>query len=321
MKTVVSNAMVAHLWANQSQSSARSHNGNYSFTERTLYSYYTPIAVIYPECRVALVSAESHSMTTAGKHINPIWHSLRSDYKSFRVPLIGASGGRHREGSEVNHGANIEYLYEEYQSSVRKARRSHDLGEWRRKYLERLQDDLFGYAQAFKLAIHTPPIDLAADWAAIQEHHAKRNTPEAEAKRAKERAKERERREVRAKLKEQRLIAENLEKLEQWRAGHDPNNGFVYMGSAPVCLRLKPGDAEIIQTSRGAEFPVSHARLAWRVVLMHKTHGNEWRRNGHSIHLGAFAIDRIEPDGTVHAGCHVVRFDEIERMARTLGLI
>ena len=30
-------------------------------------------------------------------------------------------------------------------------------------------------------------------------------------------------------------------------------------------------------------------------------------------------VDRIEPDGTVHAGCHVVRWEEIERIAPQLG--
>jgi hypothetical protein len=30
-------------------------------------------------------------------------------------------------------------------------------------------------------------------------------------------------------------------------------------------------------------------------------------------------VDRIEPDGTVHAGCHVVRWEEIERIAPQLS--
>jgi hypothetical protein len=42
--------------------------------------------------------------------------------------------------------------------------------------------------------------------------------------------------------------------------------------------------------------------------------------NGHSIRLGNYAIDRIEPDGTVHAGCHVVRWEEIERIAPELSV-
>jgi len=46
--------------------------------------------------------------------------------------------------------------------------------------------------------------------------------------------------------------------------------------------------------------------------------GQEYVHNGHTIHLGHYVIDRIEPDGTVHAGCHVVKWDEIERIAPQL---
>jgi hypothetical protein len=46
--------------------------------------------------------------------------------------------------------------------------------------------------------------------------------------------------------------------------------------------------------------------------------GQEYIRNGHTIHLGHYVIDRIEPDGTVHAGCHVVRWEEIERISSQL---
>jgi len=46
--------------------------------------------------------------------------------------------------------------------------------------------------------------------------------------------------------------------------------------------------------------------------------GQEYVHNGHTIHLGHYVIDRIEPDGTVHAGCHVVEWQEIERIAQQL---
>lgn len=36
------------------------------------------------------------------------------------------------------------------------------------------------------------------------------------------------------------------------------------------------------------------------------------------MHLGVYALDRIEVNGTVHAGCHVVPWPEIERIAAEL---
>src|ERR1019366_8962284 len=47
--------------------------------------------------------------------------------------------------------------------------------------------------------------------------------------------------------------------------------------------------------------------------------GQEYVRNGHTIHLGNYVIDRIDSDGSVHAGCHVVRWEEIERIAPQLN--
>jgi len=44
----------------------------------------------------------------------------------------------------------------------------------------------------------------------------------------------------------------------------------------------------------------------------------QYVHSGHTIHLGHYAIDRIEPDGTVHAGCHVVKWEEIERITPQL---
>ena len=46
--------------------------------------------------------------------------------------------------------------------------------------------------------------------------------------------------------------------------------------------------------------------------------GREYRHNGHTIRLGPYAIDRITPDGTLHAGCHVINWPEITRIAPDL---
>ena len=73
-----------------------------------------------------------------------------------------------------------------------------------------------------------------------------------------------------------------------------------------------------MQTSLGARFPVSHAMHALAFIRKVRESGQEYIRNGHTIHLGHYVIDRIEPDGTVHAGCHVVRWEDIERLAPEL---
>ena len=73
-----------------------------------------------------------------------------------------------------------------------------------------------------------------------------------------------------------------------------------------------------VQTSLGARFPVSHAIRGLAFVRKVRQAGQAYVRNGPTIHLGHYVIDRIEPDGTVHAGCHVVKWEEIERITPQL---
>jgi len=59
---------------------------------------------------------------------------------------------------------------------------------------------------------------------------------------------------------------------------------------------------------------VEHARRGLALVDAVKASGDAWQRNGHTCHLGNYQIDRIDSNGTVHAGCHVVTYKAIERI-------
>lgn len=48
--------------------------------------------------------------------------------------------------------------------------------------------------------------------------------------------------------------------------------------------------------------------------------GEEWLTNGHTCKLGHYQVSRIEANGTVHAGCHVVEWPAIKRIAPELDL-
>ena len=49
--------------------------------------------------------------------------------------------------------------------------------------------------------------------------------------------------------------------------------------------------------------------------------GQPYVRDGYIIHLGPYAIDRIDQNGTVKAGCHVVSWEEIQRIAPALDSV
>lgn len=309
MKTVFSNHMVAHVWAQQTQSEGKSSNGNFSFRDDTLYSYSTPIARFVFDNhgnRQTLITSNSYSVTTNGKHKNAAGRAVHYEY--FSVPTI-RRGGR---GQELDHAANLAHLLTEYADAKARAMRQRDPPQgYTFEHLGKLHAAAWDYAGAFGL--DGPEDTLAADRKIIEDHHIARNirnnSPEAKAKRE------------RAAARKEELELSRIERaIAAWRKTGQFKPALTYQEQrrAPVMMRQ---NGEELVTSLGARFPVEHGKLAFAFILRQRMKAEAWERNGHSIHLGHFVIDRIEADGTVKAGCHTVAWEEVERMARTLGLL
>lgn len=75
-----------------------------------------------------------------------------------------------------------------------------------------------------------------------------------------------------------------------------------------------------LQTSWGANVPLAHAVRAFRFIKLCHDTGRAFQANGRTIRVGHFAIDRVEPSGDFKAGCHTFNWQEIERVARALGV-
>lgn len=105
MKATGTNAFVRNAWGAQSQASARTPNGNLWFEGRTLYSYRTPIAKFHDG--VALVTTQTYSVTTSGKHMPRGWE-IKGAY--FYVPNIGANG----EATHAMHAENLAHYEAQY---------------------------------------------------------------------------------------------------------------------------------------------------------------------------------------------------------------
>lgn len=115
-----------------------------------------------------------------------------------------------------------------------------------------------------------------------------------------------------------RLAEIEADKVKAWREG--VNVQVPHNRESGAMLRLSRDGSEV-QTSWGARFPVEHARKAFPAINRVRETGREYKRNGHNIHLGHFVIDAVSANGDVYAGCHFVRWAEIERVARQLGLL
>jgi hypothetical protein len=123
-------------------------------------------------------------------------------------------------------------------------------------------------------------------------------------------------------------LAKSAEIIAAWRNG-DPQARLRDPWNLPVMLRIRTFGADenvrhavaMVETSRGAQVPVSHAIRGLRFVRAVVARGEAFQTNGHTFHLGHYKIDRIGTDGTLTAVCHVISLAEIERIAPELERI
>jgi hypothetical protein len=303
-KHVFDTGQIPHLWAHRTQEEARNRQGNLYFTGDTIYSYgsHFPIARHVTndagELGVLLTTA-TYSVTTSS-HCSAVRSAIPSGMQVFHVPNV--CPGRY-SGSELtadDQAGNLTDYTERIEKHVitsARARSSY-LKEWNHEQAICLRDEAFAYCAFFGLPVPNIPEVPELDSDALTAIRKR------EAKRAAEKAEQTKRERAEALVRQQELIA-------KWRAGQ--YSGCFY--DVPAMLRIV-GD-EVV-TSRGAHFPVSHAKRGLAFVRRVRESGQVYVRNGHTIHLGPYAIDRIEQDGTVKAGCHVVSWEEIERIAPLL---
>ena len=306
-KHVFDTGEIPHLWAHRTQEEARNRQGNLYFTSDTIYSYgsHFPVArhvVNDAGERAVLLTTATYSVTTSS-HCSAVRSAIPSGIRVFHVPNV--CYGRY-SGSEVtadDHAGNLaDYAERIDKHVVTSARaRSSYAKEWNREHAARLRDEAIAYCAFFGLPVPNIPEVPELDSEALTDIRKR------EAKRASEKAEQTKRERAEALVRQQELIT-------KWRAGL--YSGFLY--DVPAMLRF---DGDEVVTSRGARFPISHAKRA--LAFVRKIHESQkaYVRNGHTIHLGPYALDRIEPDGTVKAGCHVVSWKEIERIASALDSV
>src|SRR6202790_4127305 len=306
-KHVFDTGEIPHLWAHRTQEEARNRQGNLYFTGDTIYSYGSHFLIarhVVSDAgeRAVLFTTATYSVTTSS-HCSAVRSAIPSGLRVFHVPNL--CHGRY-SGSDLtadDHASNLaDYADRIEKHVVTSARaRSSYAKAWNNQHAGHLRDQAFDYCVFFDLPVpnipEVPEIDSEA-LTAIRKR---------EAKRAAEKAEQTKREGAEALVRQQELIT-------KWRAGQ--YSGCLY--DVPAMLRI---DGNEVVTSRGARFPITHAKRALAFVRKIRESQKAYVRNGHTIHLGPYALDRIELDGTVRAGCHVVSWEEIERIASALDSV
>ena len=273
------------------QGAGQRASANLSFCGDKLYSYSTPIArhVSRKGQSAVLLTTRDHSHTTAG-HKEMVKGACRH-LRVFNVENVAEYHTDHRERFGAYRKRFMAIV-----SEYAKARRRKPI------ILDRLRElvsEANQYAEFFglrsRLTLPTDLTGMVAECRAIERREAARRQRE-QTKREKE----------------------SQERFQKWIDGETdylPDSMFSRL--SPIRLRVK-GDE--LQTSLGARVPLDHAVKAFRVLKRLRDRGETYQRNGHTIHLGHFALDALDGQGIVTAGCHRVEWSEIERVATLAGV-
>lgn len=299
----MNNSMVAHTWAQQTKSNGK--GSHFFFEGPTIYSYghHFPIARFVSNTpKVVLLTTRTYSNSTAG-HTATVRQAIRHDTTVFHVRNVEAR-------NKADHLANFLHMRDgikDQLDALAKCRTASTKARTVEAIINRV-NHANAYSKHFRLGrkIALPPGQSVEELAALgskwnkQDHAAENKRRKAQEKR-------------------------ETELLAGWLLGNDKGTGHV-KGLPDIYLRVKssPLGLPIIQTSLGAEFPVDHAKRAYpalkRVVENNVVVHNELFTGDVTFRLGEFKIDYIEKDGTIVAGCHRIRWEEVQRIARQLGL-
>jgi hypothetical protein len=131
------------------------------------------------------------------------------------------------------------------------------------------------------------------------------------------------------------------ERREAWRAGETVESahgletaetGPLLRANAPEVSGCNVTGGEL-ETSQGARVPLRHAFRVFQFVAACRRAGQPWRpvdsrQRGDgaympgpsAIRVGHFRVDSITAAGDFKAGCHAIRWAEVERLADRLGV-
>lgn len=330
---------IAHLWAHHTQPSARNQRGNLYFEDTIIYSYRNsyPIGNIVTHgngkhARTCVLIQENHYGVTTAKHINLV-HRATSHMTTFDVPYIVPSWST----VDIDHVANLKWFSEQASDAITKASKARQYAPHTARTAASIIDNAQRYAKFFSIRKGVPK--LPKDWTAFIADCKRRadranNIDMDDPKRVAARERREALRDAKRELWRNEQATKHADAIVQWRTGElrsmpymdNPPTGLfprrmrwsMRQPSLPTMLRIRGNEVE---TSMGASFPVAHALRGLNLVRAVMARGEDWQANGHTCKLGLYQVSRITKDGTVTAGCHVVTWPEIERIANDIELV
>lgn len=314
-KQVYDTGQIPHLWFWKTQPSARNKQGNLYFENGTVYSYgsHFPIAAHVTNKRgrkAILFTARGYSNTTSG-HKSAVRSAIPKNVPVFEVSDVPSHDyWGINKAVERMHADNLKAYLTDLTDRIEKARKARTLWakKWKTGSARGLRDEIIRYGRFFTLKLPDLPEVPKLTAALVRKLKARETFLASDGHKA-VLVVERARREMNADFARRRAAADAI---AEWRIG----NPYVRLPwDIPTMLRIR---GQEVETSIGARVPVSHAKRVLKVVRSVVASGQEFVSNGHKLPVGVYRIDRIEPSGLLHAGCHHITLTEIEAIAPQL---
>lgn len=291
-RTVFPNAMVAHVWAQQTQYEGRSHNGNFYFRDSTLYSYGSHWVVgrftrNAGGDRAILLNSRTYSISTSG-HRRYAESAVRDlGLPVFRVP-----------GASLDHEANLAAFVKDASELALQSKRARD--QWRKGWAaesaENRLNEAAAYAEFFGVDFQTANVAELAEAAALAAREASAA--------------------MRKRKEDQRQV--DREAFEEWKRGERAYCPHSYATDANGSVYMRV-NGDQLQTSRGASVPLRHAIRVFQFIRQCRESGEGFKANGRIIRVGHFTVTSISPKGDMVAGCHTFTWERIAEAAKAAG--
>lgn len=295
----MNNDDVTHFWANQVKSSGKTGNGSLSFEGSKLYSYSKLIGVILPDLNVTLLWSGSYSVTTSN-HQSLAKRSANG--RIFEVPDLGSENydpKKKKNVYKIDHAENLKYFKDEIKENILKAKRATKNAFWYMRAADDLINDYNTYINYFNIK----RVKISIESFNVEPMIEKANKQRVKAKRAKAK-------------KDKIYLKEQQERIDRWISG-DPSI-YSLNRRLPCYLRINEED-QTIETSQGANIPISFAALLWRKIKqVIKAKKDYMPDHNHSFKVGRYTLDRIFKSGDIKIGCHKIPFSELKRMSLLL---
>jgi hypothetical protein len=317
-KTIYPTSEIAHLWAHQAVPVAYNPRRNFYFEGPTIFSYgsHFPIATRVQNERgqsAYLLTERTYSVTTSG-HISMV-------HRAIPFPATGCFNVWNPCD------ARPAVIRRDYEIRIERKRASLDTPKTRKTTkAQRLLELRSLIAEANRAAEffdfdpfeHLDQADVDVALALQAEYTAKLDETREARRIARAMRFEAEQNSRRLGYERYREVWKDT-LLDCWRNQKPYPERMALLPHALDCAYLRLSGDEI-ETTLGARVPVEHVRRVLPFVLRLIAKGDQWQRNGHTIHLGHYSLDRIDADGTVYAGCHRIPRSEVEYIAATLGV-